>query len=417
MSSVSHPSRSRRLFLKSSSLALVELGFAPRFLSAALAETEPRRRKVLVTLFQRGAVDGLSMVPPYAEPRYFQLRPTIGLLTPGRDGGSIRLDDTFALHPALAPLQSRFRDGSLAIVHAAGSPDPTRSHFDAQDALDAGTPGVKSTRDGWLNRALQERGASAEPFRAVALQPNVPCSLAGRAPAVAMASLADFALRPGRMPVAAPGFESMYADAVDGALRSSGTEAFDAMRRLADAQPSRITPRNGAVYPATPLGKRMKEIAQLIRADVGLELAATDCGGWDTHAAQGTEQGPLANGLRNLAEALAAFAQDLGDDLADVCLVTMTEFGRTVRENGTRGTDHGHGSVMLVLGGGVKGGRVLTRWKGLSDAVLFEGRDLPVTTDHREVFAAVLRAHLGLKDVSRVFPGFAMPSEPLALFA
>ena len=407
----------RRFFLKSSGLALVGLGFAPGFLRRALASTDASRRKVLVTIFQRGAVDGLSMVPPVGDPAYAAARPNIAIPPAGASGGGIALDGTFALHPALASLGPLWRAGSLAIVHAVGSPDPSRSHFDAQDFLDAGTPGVKSTPDGWLNRALQARPeAEATPFRAVALQPNLPRSLAGRAPAVATGAIGDFG---GRGAGAAMGerLARDYAAAGDAALRTTGGAAFEALRALRDANPARLPPRPGADYPAAPIGQRLKQIAQLIKADVGLEIAATDCAGWDTHAGQGASRGQLATRLGELGDALAAFSADLCERMADVCVVTMTEFGRTVKENGTRGTDHGHGSVMLVLGGGVKGRRVLARWKGLRQQDLFEGRDLAVTTDHREVLSEVLEKHMGIADLSAVFPGFvSRPEQRVILF-
>jgi uncharacterized protein (DUF1501 family) len=404
----------RRFFLKSSGLALVGLGVAPGFLRRALASTDAARRKVLVTIFQRGAVDGLSMVPPVAEPAYASARPAIAIPPPGTaEHAALDLDGHFALHPALASLRPLWGAGSLAVVHAVGSPDPTRSHFDAQDFLDSGTPGVKSTRDGWLNRALQSQPApGATPFRAVALQPGLPRSLAGRAPAVAMGSVGDFGVRGGRAGAAmADRLARDYAAAGDDALRTTGGEAFEALRALRDANPARFAPRPGADYPAAPIGQRLKQIAQLIKADVGLEIAATDCGGWDTHAGQGASSGPLAARLAELGDALAAFSADLCERMADVCVVTMTEFGRTVRENGTRGTDHGHGSVMLVLGGGVKGRRVVARWKGLREQDLFEGRDLAVTTDHREVLSEVLSHHMGVATLDAVFPGFASSGE------
>jgi uncharacterized protein (DUF1501 family) len=403
----------RRFFLKSSGLALVGLGIAPGFLRRALASTDAGRKKVLVTIFQRGAVDGLSMFPPSSEVRYYDLRPSIAIARRG-DDAALDLDGHFGLHPALRPLLTLWETRTLAVVHAAGSPDPTRSHFDAQDYLDAGTPGVKATGDGWLNRTLQARPGKGEaPFRAVAFQPNLPRSLAGREPALAVNALAEFGVRGGKNSDAVAGdFESLYAGAADGALKATGHEAFDSMKILAEANPSRFLPENGASYPPGPLGRHLREIAQLIRADVGLEIAATDCGGWDTHAGQGAGKGQLANRLADLGGALSAFTTDLGDRMADVCVVTMTEFGRTVRENGTRGTDHGHGSAMMVLGGGVRGGRVLARWKGLGDADLYEGRDLPVSTDHREVLTEILTNHMGIKDTSRVFPGFGSSGSP-----
>jgi uncharacterized protein (DUF1501 family) len=404
----------RRFFLKSSGLALAGLGFAPGFLRRALAATDPGRRRVLVTIFQRGAVDGLSMVPPVADAPYAALRPGIAIAPPGGgDGAALDLDGHFALHPSLAALKSAWDGGSLAVVHAVGSPDPTRSHFDAQGFLDTGTPGVTSTPDGWQNRTLQARPESgATPLRAVALQPDLPRSLAGRARAVALNAISEFGVRgTGAGDAMAARLSRDYAAASDPALRATGREAFDALRILHEADPGRFAPEHGAEYPAAPIGRRLKEIAQLIKADVGLEIAATDCGGWDTHAGQGASRGQLASRLKELGDALAAFSADLCERMASVCVVTMTEFGRTVKENGARGTDHGHGSVMLVLGGGVKGRRVLARWKGLREQDLFEGRDLAVTTDHREVLSEVLAQHLGVTDLATVFPGFASSGE------
>jgi uncharacterized protein (DUF1501 family) len=376
----------------------------------------PGKRKVLVVVFQRGAADGLSMVPPYADKRYHELRPTIGIPAPGGDGGAVKLDATFGLHPALAVgLVPHWKSGALAIVHAVGSPDVTRSHFDAQDYVETGTPGLKHTDDGFLNRLLQrnpEKGDTS--LRALAFSPNLPRILSGPAPAVAMSSI-------DQLKVQAPGdisgdFEQMYASAVDRALRGTASEAFGAVKQLREIKPASFPAKADAKYPDSPLGKRMRQISQVIQADLGAEVVVTDCGGWDTHTSQGAAKGQLANRLDDLGKSLGAFTTDLGDRLADVCTVTVTEFGRTARENGTGGTDHGHGSVMMVLGGKVRGGKVYARWKGLAAEALFEGRDVPVTTDHREVFADVLRAHLGVKDLAPIFPGFA-PAGPLGLFA
>jgi uncharacterized protein (DUF1501 family) len=409
----------RRFFLKSSGLAMLGLGFAPGFLSRALAARAAPNKKVLVAIFQRGGADGLSMVPPVGDPQYYALRPTLAIPRPGNgELAARRLDDTFGLHPALASLMPFYDSGSLALIHAVGSPKPTRSHFDAQDFMEAGTPGIAAP-DGWLNRALQsELRADARAFRAVALQPNVPRSLLGAVPAVAMSSVADFKLRTGRLStVASKSFESLYARAVDVALRTTGGETFEALRLLEDAKLEDMPVNNGADYPNSPLGKRLKDIARLIRSDIGLEIAATDCGGWDTHVAQGNGQGQLASRLKELGDSLAAFATDLGDKMADVCVVTMTEFGRTVRENGNRGTDHGTASVMMVFGGGVRGRRVLGRWGGLGEGNLYEGRDLAVATDFRAALAEVLTSHLGISKLAAVFPGFNGASPPLHLFA
>ena len=379
----------RRFFLKSSGLALVSFGVAPKALLRSVYAADGRgRRKTLVVVFQRGACDGLNTVVPYGEPLYRQLRPTIAV-------------------PALAPLLPSFQDGTLAVVHAVGSPDNTRSHFDAQDFMESGTPGVKSTEDGWMNRHLQctpEPGAT--PFRAVSLTPTLPRSLAGRAPAVAMANINGFNLRPAAGPGVAQGFEDMYAGAVRDVLHGTGQETFEAIAFLKKTDPSRYTPAPGASYPRGRYGDSLKQIAQLVKADVGIEMAFTEVGGWDHHAAEGGVQGQLAVRLRELGQTLAAFQRDLGDRMQDVVLVTLTEFGRTVRENGNRGTDHGHASVSFVMGGGVRGGSVHGRWPGLAPDRLYEGRDLAITTDFRDLLGEVLARHMGAQDLGKVFPGF-----------
>lgn len=407
----------RRFFLKSSGLAMVGLGFAPGFLARAVAAKPKQSPKVLVVVFQRGGADGLSMVPPVGDAQYYAMRPTLALPSHG-DLAALPLDDTFGLHPALQPLKRFWDQGSLALVHSVGSPKPTRSHFDAQDFMEAGTPGALA-QDGWLNRVLQiSSPPPASTFRAVALQPNLPRSLLGAAPAVAMGSVADFKLTAGQLSnVTSKSFESLYAGAVDLALRQTGGETFDALRMLQSSALDAMAPQNGAEYPGSPLGKRLKDIARLIRADLGMEVAATDCGGWDTHVGQGAGEGQLASRLKDLAESIAAFAIDLADGMADVCLVTMTEFGRTVRENGNRGTDHGTASAMMVLGGNVRGRRVLGEWKALDEPNLYEGRDLPVTTDFRAVLTEVLSSHLGVRSLDKVFPGFAPAPARLRLFA
>ena len=405
---------SRRAFFKSSGLALVSFGFAPQFLERAVAETTKRAGKILVVIFQRGAADGLSMVPPTGDAQYHAMRSTTALRPPGRGAGSaLRLDDTFSLHPALEALYPFWSTGTMAVVHAVGSPKPTRSHFDAQDFLEAGTPGRRA-EDGWLNRTLlSSPQLNASEFRAVALQPNLPRSLLGAAPAVAINSLADFRLRAGRSSAATErGFESMYSAAVDGALRHNGQEIFRALREVQSVKLEEMPAQNGARYPNSPLGKRLADIARLIHADLGMEIAATDCGGWDTHVNQGNEQGQLAARLRDFGDSIAVFTTDLRDKMADLCLVTMTEFGRTVKENGNRGTDHGTGSVMLVLGGGVRGGRIYGRWTELKPANLFEGRDLPVTTDYRTVLCEVLGGQFSLERIDKVFPGFDPRASP-----
>jgi uncharacterized protein (DUF1501 family) len=410
----------RRLFLKSTGIALVAGGFLPHvFVRMASASETGVSRRVLVAIFQRGAVDGLNVLVPYGDAAYYAARPTIAVPRPGSSRRpAIDLDGFFGLHPSLEALVPLFRDGSAAFVHAVGSPDATRSHFDAQDFMESGTPGVKTTRDGFLARALAETNAAkASPLRAVAISPAMPRILAGSSGAVAMRRLEGFGLRgDGDREATARTFETLYDDAVAGAFRTTARESFDALRAVRSARPSGLPPENGAVYPRGPLGDALRQIAQLIRAGVGLEVAFADVGGWDTHAGEGGSDGQLANRLRDFGNAIAAFARDLGSRMADVTLVTLSEFGRTARENGNRGTDHGHANVMLLIGGGVRGGRVYGRWPGLAPDRLYEGRDLAVTTDFRDVFAEILAKRLGVTDLSAVFPGYACdPQKRLGL--
>jgi uncharacterized protein (DUF1501 family) len=395
----------RRIFLKNGSLALVSLGFTPAFI-ARTAEAAQGRQKILIAIFQRGAVDGLNMVVPFGEQAYYAARPSIAIPRPGRDNGAIDLDGFFGFHPRMAPLEPFFRRGELAIVHASGSHDETRSHFDAQDYMESGTPGVKSTRDGWMNRYLHAKEhENASPFRAVALARALPRTLQGTAPALAIGQLGQFGIQAGQQTdVMAAGFEAQYARAADALLGGTGRGAFDAVKMLQDANPGRYTPAPGTEYPASGFGQAMQQIAQLVKADLGLEVAFAELGNWDHHANEGAATGQLANRLNDFARGIGAFAQDLGDRMADVVVVTMSEFGRTVRENGNRGTDHGHGNAMLVLGGPVNGGKVYGAWPGLDRDQLWQGRDLAITTDFRDVFAELAASHLGAPDISGIFP-------------
>jgi uncharacterized protein (DUF1501 family) len=397
--------------MKQGALALVAMGAVPGFVvRSALAQSRAARSKVLVVIFQRGAVDGLSMLVPHGDPDYYGARGSIAIGRPGGDG-AIDLDGFFGLHPALAALKPLWDERRLAAVHACGSPDTTRSHFDAQDYMESGTPGVKSTADGWLARGLAAvPAADGSPFRAVALGPTLPRVLRGDAGAVAMTSLADFDIREGALPGgldARRGFESLYEQGVRDLLYGTGRDTFDAVKMLKSAAPQRLLPANGAVYPRGRFGESLRQIAQLIRAGVGLEVACADIGGWDTHAAQGNERGQLAVRFEEFGDGLAAFDRDLGERMRDVVVLTMSEFGRTVRENGNRGTDHGHGTAMFVLGGPSRGGKVYGRWPGLSREQLHDGRDLAVTTDFRNLFAEVAVRHLAIPR-EPLFPGFEL---------
>jgi uncharacterized protein (DUF1501 family) len=392
-------------------MAMVGVGSTPVWLSRALyaADAPGPRKKVLVAIFQRGAVDGLNVVVPHAESRYYDLRPTIAIPRPdGTSDSAIDLDGFFGLHPSLKPLKSIYDSGHLAMVHAAGSPDPTRSHFDAQDFMESGTPGLKATADGWLNRALL-KDVKASPVRAVSLGTELPRALRGRNGAVAINRLDDFQVRNA---VGASSFESMYGTTTDRFLNGTGRETFDAVKLMQSIRKQGYTPANGAKYPGGRLGQSMQQIAQLIKSDVGLEVAFTDVGGWDTHVNEvgaKPSAGQLANLLNEFGQSLAAFYQDLGDRMADVTVVTMSEFGRTARENGDRGTDHGHANVMFVLGGDVRGGKIYGDWPGLREEQLYEGRDLALTTDFRDVLSELVSRHLGNANLKSVFPGYENP--------
>ena len=402
---------SRRAFLKAGGLAMVSYGLDPLFLArATYAQPGPAARsgRVLVCLFQRGAVDGLSMLVPHGDAHYYKERPNIAI----PESAAIDLDGRFALHPALAPLKPLWDARVLAPIHAIGSPDPTRSHFDAQDYMESGTPGVKATADGWLNRYCQhQREHDETPFRAVSFGPELPRILTGSAPSLAIGDLRAFGVRApndatrDRLTRA---FEQLYETAPTGLLASSAQEGFEAANMLKKIEPERYVPEHRASYPNGRFGQSLLQIAQLIKAGVGLEIAFADVSGWDTHVNQGSEQGQLAARLGDFANGLAAFAQDLGDRMNDVVVVTCSEFGRTIAENGSSGTDHGRATAMLVMGGPVKGGRVLGRWPGLATEARFEGRDLAVTTDFRDLFAELLGGHLGAGSLEAVFPGHAI---------
>jgi len=382
----------RRFFLYKGALALAGTTTIPGFLvRSVLAESAPGPNRRLVVIFQRGAADGLNIVVPYREKNYYAMRP--GIAIPADK--VIDLDGFFGLHPSMAAFKPLYDQGHLAIVHAAGSPDMSRSHFDAQDYMESGTPGVKSTDDGWLNRALQSedlrRRQEHSAFRALALGANVPRTLAvgGRGPATP----------------AAAAFEAMYGASGDRIFHSTGEETFDAVKMLRAANPAQYKPAAGADYPASEFGNSMKQIAQLLKANLGVEAAFTDVNGWDTHHNQGSVNGQLANRLTDFSTAIAAFWRDLGDEAANVTLVTMSEFGRTARENGTGGTDHGHANAMFILGADVKGGRVHGRWPGLAHEQLNEGRDLALTTDYRQVLGELVTRTLGANNLELIFPG------------
>ncbi|HWX94466.1 MAG TPA: DUF1501 domain-containing protein [Terriglobales bacterium] len=398
----------RRVFLRNSAMAVIGTTAIPSFLTRAAfgaveAGTRPKR---LVVIFQRGAADGLNIVVPHGERTYYAMRPSINIPR----NQVIDLDGFFGLHPALTSFQPLWNQRHLAIVHAAGSPDPTRSHFDAQDFMESGTPGLKATTDGWLNRTLHALPASTDKsaFRAIALGPALPRILTGAEPAVAVNNINDFGVG-GRNPNASPianTFEAMYDQSVDSVLHGTGRETFDAVKMLKAADPAKYKPAAGADYARGRFGDSLKQLAQLIKADLGVQIAFADIGGWDHHVNEGSTQGQIASVLRDFSQSLAALWTDLGDLADDTVIITMSEFGRTVRENGNRGTDHGHANVMFVLGGPVKGGKVYGQWPGLDQSQLYEGRDLAVTTDFRRVLGEAVSRHLGNEQLDQVFPGF-----------
>ncbi len=401
----------RRVFLRNSALAVVGTAAIPSFLTRAAygASSSGTRNKRLIVIFQRGAADGLNIVVPHGEQSYYAMRPTINIPR----SSVLDLDGFFGLHPSMSAFQPLWQQRHLAIVHAAGSPDPTRSHFDAQDFMESGTPGVKATDDGWLNRTLHSLPPRTQnsAFRAISLGPSLPRILSGNEPAVAVNNINDFGVggnNPNATPIANT-FEAMYDQSVDTVLHGTGQETFEAVKMLKSADPARYAPAVGANYPRGRFGDSLKQLAQLIKANLGVQVAFADIGGWDHHVNEGSTQGQIANVLRDFSQSLAALWTDLGNLAEDTVIVTMSEFGRTARENGNRGTDHGHANVMFVMGGPVKGGKVYGQWPGLNQSQLYEGRDLAVTTDFRRVLGEAVDRHLGNKSLDAVFPGFENP--------
>ncbi|MHB1072764.1 MAG: DUF1501 domain-containing protein [Gemmatimonadaceae bacterium] len=427
----------RRAFMKSGALAMVTMGLSPSFLRRTVFAggllggnaAKGGRGKTLICLFQRGAADALNVLVPHGDPFYYQHRPAIAIARPSARGiagsGAIDLDGFFGLHPALAPLAPLWTRGMLAPVHAVGSPSSTRSHFDAQDYMESGTPDRKGTREGWLNRYLATRGTceacapgsaggAATPFRAVAMTPQTPRILEGPAPVVAMNSIDEFTIRSNSGDLSRR-IEALYQTGHADVVHAAGDEMLEAMKVLKAANPRQYAAANGAEYPRSPFGQHLLQIAQLVKAGVGLEVAFADVGGWDTHVNQGSANGQLANRLDDFARAIAALVTDLGDRMADVTLMTMSEFGRTARQNGTGGTDHGHAGALFVIGGAVRGGRVYGRWPGLAPEQLYEGRDLALTTDFRSVFGEVAEKGLGAARVDTLFPGFEATNGQLGI--
>lgn len=409
---------SRRGFLKAGGLALfgIGLGGIPGFLADAVAGTIPlrlfKRRKIMVCIFQRGAMDGLMAVTPFTDQYLQAARPTLFMSAAKGDAARkplIDLDGRFGLHPSMSGFEDVFRDKRLAIVHGIGSPNATRSHFDAQDYMESGTPFKKGTESGWLNRAVGLLGhEAATPFQGVSLTSSLPRSFYGDNPAVAISNLQDFNLQMrGNLKganMAARSFEELYDQTSSELLKDTGKESFDAIKMLQKTDIKNYNPSNGAIYPNSALGNSLKQIAQLIKMDVGIEVAFAESGGWDTHFNQGTDTGVFARNVNDLSQSIMAFWADMGTLQDDVTVMTMTEFGRTVKQNGTGGTDHGRASCNFILGNGVKGGLVHGIVDPLSVENLEDKRDLAVTTDFRSVFSDVAHKHLNISNDKVLFP-------------
>ncbi|TKC13192.1 DUF1501 domain-containing protein [Pedobacter polaris] len=408
---------SRRGFIKAGGLALfgIGLGGIPSFLADAVAGTTTpglfKKKKIMVCIFQRGAMDGLMAVTPFTDQYLKAARP--GLFMTAAQGGKnkplIDLDGKFGLHPSMSAFEPMFREKRMAIVHGIGSPNNTRSHFDAQDYMESGTPFNKGTASGWLNRAVGLLGHdAATPLQAVSLTSSLPRSFYGDNSAVAIKNLADFNIQlkgnQAGANMASKSFEDLYDQTSSGLLKNTGKESFDAVKMLQKTDTKNYKPENNAVYPATALGNALKQIAQLIKMDVGMEVAFAESGGWDTHFNQGTETGIFARNVNDLSNSIMAFWTDMGRYQDEVTVMTMTEFGRTVAQNGTGGTDHGRASCNFILGNGVSGGMVHGLVNPLAKENLEDGRDLAVTTDFRAVFSEVADKHLGIHNDKVLFP-------------
>jgi uncharacterized protein (DUF1501 family) len=407
---------SRRVFLKAGGLALFGMGVGgvPAFIARAANSTKIigpyKKNKILVCIFQRGAMDGLMAVTPFNDDYLKNARPTLFMSAAKTGTGTplIDLDGRFGLHPAMNAFESLFRDKRLAIVHGIGSPNNTRSHFDAQDYMESGTPFNKGTGSGWLNRAIGLLGHDATPFQAVSLTSSMPRSFYGDNPSLAISNLQDFSIQMRGNPMAtnmvAKSFEDLYDQTSSSLLNKTGKESFDAVKMLQKTDVKNYKPENNVVYPTSALGNAMKQIAQLIKMDVGMEVAFAESGGWDTHFNQGTELGVFARNATDLSTCITAFWKDISAYQDEVTLMTMTEFGRTVKQNGTGGTDHGRASCNFILGNDVNGGIVHGNIKPLAVENLEDGRDLAVSTDFRSVFSEVADKHLKINNDTVLFP-------------
>jgi uncharacterized protein (DUF1501 family) len=388
----------RRDFLKCAGLAALP-ALAPRMVFAAEGNASS---DTVIVVFQRGGMDGLNALVPYGDSDYYRLRPTIAIAAPSPlapAGSAIDLDGFFGLHPAAAPLKPLYDAGRLGFVHAAGLKTRNRSHFDCMDMYERGSPALGEIYDGWINRYLQQNDPK-ETFGAIGVGRAVQSSLRGEAPVIGLANIAGFRINSrSNRPDDLNAMLGLLYDQ-DSLLSNNARQALDAVVELAEARPTANAVENGATYPNTGFGNQMREVAQLIKAGVGLRVACVDIGGWDHHENIATYIGPR---LDELTRTLAAFDTDLGTRMANVTVITMTEFGRRARENASRGTDHGSASVMMALGGGVVGKRVIADWPGLKDQNLYNG-DLDVTIDYRSILSELIEKRMGGADLTEVFP-------------
>jgi uncharacterized protein (DUF1501 family) len=396
---------SRREVLKTMLLG-TGVSLIPLWRHAWAAQVANPTANRLVVVFLRGAVDGLSLVVPYRDNNYYQLRSSIAIAPAGSADGVVNLDGYFGLHPALSSLMPLWQAGQLAFVQAAGSPDPSRSHFDAQAYMESGTPG-RTASDGWMNRVLASLPGPHGPTQGISFGPTLPLIMKGSVP---VETIDDG--NPGKpsvldRPLVAQAFDRMYANSND-VLGQSYSQGQQARHEIAaDLNEEQIAANNGAPLPGGAFPKNTAQLARLMTKDGSVQLAFMALGGWDTHVGQGNGKGgKLAGILKPLGDGLAVLANQLGPTWNNTVVMVVSEFGRTAHENGGGGTDHGHGNVMWLLGGAVNGGKVYGEWPGIDTAHLYQGRDLAVTTDFRTVIAAVLERHLRLPDasLSAIFP-------------
>jgi uncharacterized protein (DUF1501 family) len=376
-------------------------------LSFAPVNTAPRG-DTLVVVFLRGAADVLNMVVPHGEDAYYQLRPSLGIPRPDdsnakKEERAVDLDGFFGLHPTMQPLLDAWQSEQLAIIHACGAPDESRSHFKAMELMERGVDDERGPASGWIGRHLATLNTdNSSPLRAVGMGTRPQRSLSGSVPVSALRSIADFhmggdarALQQMRLAL-----NTVYQDDV------LGQDTLSIMDTLQTLDPLKYTASREAIYPDTEFGMALKQTAMLIKANVGLEVSAIDVGGWDTHFAQGSAIGLMPNLMKDLAEGLAAFHADMFDHMNNLTTVTMSEFGRRASENGSLGTDHGHGSMMMVLGGHVDGGKVHGEWPGMRAGQLIGPGDLAVTTDYRDVLSEVLTKRLNNPATDQIFPEY-----------